>query len=216
MAQRFIGAYRLTTVRAKTVVAAGAWLMMFHAMHAHALQSCTGTYSAMLLHPLTEPTVVRLDLADSSGVPTGVSQAFTSGMQAAGVTVSGTPTARLTLSYQVVGQGGGDGGGGGLNTGGGPQTGWSSWSGGGAAALQGGQTLALPDIPNYDAFSPAQPVQSALLMLRAEARNLGADTPDWVAVLQCTMQGTDNQTLAYQLGHLIGDAIGKRRDNSPM
>ena len=173
-------------------------------------------YSAALLHPLTQPTVVALDLADSSVLTTSVGQAFANGMREAGVIMAGTPTVHLRLTYQVMGQNGGDGGGGGLNTGGGPQTGWSSWSGGDAAALQGGQTLALPDIPNYDAFSPAQPVQSALLILRAEARNKDADAPDWVASVQCTMQGTDNQTLAYQLGYAIGGAIGKERNKAPI
>jgi hypothetical protein len=200
----------------KATLIAGTGLMIIGVLHAHAMQSCTGIYSATLLQPLTEPTVVGLDLADSSVVPPNLGQAFTNGMQAAGVTVTGAPTVSLRLSYQVIGQGSGGGGGDGLNTGGGPQTGWSSWSGGDAAALQGGQTLALPDIPNYDAFSPAQPVQSALLMLRAEARNAGANAPDWVASLQCTMQGTDNQTLAYQLGYLIGGAIGKQRNKAPV
>jgi hypothetical protein len=82
--------------------------------------------------------------------------------------------------------------------------------------LQGGQTAALPDIPNFDAFSPKQPVQSALLVVQFEARNVGAAAPDWVASLQCTMQGTDNKTLAYQLGRLIGGAIGKQRSNAPV
>jgi hypothetical protein len=202
------GALATTAIMATVTIGAG---------QAYAMQSCTGTYSAALLHPLTQPTVVALDLADSSVLTTSVGQAFTNGMQAAGVAMSGTPTVRLRLTYQVMGQNGGGGnGGGGLNTGGGPQTGWSSWSGGDAAALQGGQTLALPDIPNYDAFSPAQPVQSALLILRAEARNKDADAPDWVASVQCTMQGTDNQTLAYQLGYAIGGAIGKERDKTPI
>jgi hypothetical protein len=138
-------------------------------------------------------------------------------MQEAGTTVTGTPTVKLRLSYQIIGQGGsGTGGGGGLNQGGGAQTGWTSWSAGDAAALQGGQTAALPDIPNFDMFSPKQPVQSALLVVRFEARNVGADAPDWVASLQCTMQGTDNKTLAYQLGRLIGGAIGKQRSNAPV
>ena len=59
-------------------------------------------------------------------------------------------------------------------------------------------------------------MQSALLILRAEARNAGASAPNWVASLQCTMQGTDNQTLAYQLGYLIGGAIGKQRTKAPV
>ena len=171
MAKSFRRARALLLAGARAPSITGTAFMMIGSLHAYAMQSCSGMYSATLLQPLTEPTVITLDLADSSVVPASLGQAFTSGMQAAGATVSGTPTVRLRLSYQVTGQGGGRGGGGGLNTGGGPQTGWSNWSGCDAAALQGGQTLALPDIPNYDVFSPA-------------------------ASLQCTMQGTDNTSLA--------------------
>jgi hypothetical protein len=45
---------------------------------------------------------------------------------------------------------------------------------------------------------------------------VGAATPAWIATLQCTLQPVDNQQLAYQLGYLIGGAIGKRVDNSPL
>jgi hypothetical protein len=182
---------------------------------ASALESCIGKYSAALLHPITVPAVVALDLQDSSDVNTALGKAFINGMHEAGQLVSGAPTVRLSLSYDVIGQGGGTGGGG-LNQGGGAATGWSNWSGGGAAALEGGQTLALPDFPRYGAFSPQQPVQSALLVLRVEARNTHDNALDWIASVQCTMQGTDNETLAYQIGYLIGGAIGKRRDNSPV
>jgi hypothetical protein len=181
-----------------------------------ALDSCIGKYSAALLHPVTVPAVVALDLHDSSDVNAALGQSFTNGMREAGRLVSGAPTVRLSLSYDVIGQGGGSAGGGGLNQGGGAATGWSNWSGGGAAALEGGQTLALPDFPRYGAFSPQQPVQSALLVLRVEARNTHDNALDWIASVQCTMQGTDNETLAYQIGYLIGGAIGKRRDNSPV
>ncbi len=199
------------------IFAAGFGFAVCVAGPAAAMDSCSGMYSATLLHPLTEPTIVALDLADSSDVSKHLAEAFTNGLQEAGTTVAGTPTVKLRLSYQIIGQGGsGFGGGGGLNQGGGAQTGWTSWSGGDAAALQGGQTAALPDIPNFDAFSPKQPVQSALLVVQFEARNVGADTPDWVASLQCTMQGTDNKTLAYQLGRLVGGAIGKQRSNAPV
>ena len=204
-------------ITATAALAAGFGLAVCIAGPASAMDSCSGMYSATLLHPLTEPTIVALDLADSSDVSKNLGEAFTNGMQEAGTTVTGTPTVKLRLSYQILGQGGsGNGGGGGLNQGGGGQTGWTSWSGGDAAALQGGQTAALPDIPNFDAFSPKQPVQSALLVVRFEARNVGADAPDWVASLQCTMQGTDNKTLAYQLGRLVGGAIGKQRSNAPV
>ena len=181
-----------------------------------AMESCTGKYSAALLHPLAEPAVVALDLQGSPDLNAPLARAFTNGIREAGLIVSSTPTVKLSLSYQVSGQGGGGGGDGGLNQGGGAQTGWSSWSGGAAASLEGGQTLALPDIPSYDAFSPQQPVQSALLMLRVEARNTQSNTLDWVASIQCTIQSTDNQTLAYQLGYLVGGAIGKRVDDAPV
>jgi hypothetical protein len=198
-------------------VAAGVVFVLLGAGQARALESCSGKYSAVLLHPLTEPTVVALDLHNGADVNAALAQAFTNGMREAGLVVSGTPTVKLSLSYQVIGQGAGGANGGGPNQGSGAQTGWTDWSGGGAAALEGGQTLAMPDIPSYDAFSPRQPVQSALLVLRVEARNTGGgSTVNWVASVQCTMKGTDNQTLAYQLGYLIGGAVGKRRDNDPV
>ncbi len=201
-------------IAARLALAAGVALAVCSG-NAYALDSCTGHYSATLLKPLAQPAIVAIDLADSSDVSARLGAAFTNGMQAAGVAVTGTPSVTLRLSYQVTGQGGGTGGGG-LNQGGGAATGWSSWSGGDAASLQGGQTLALPGFPNYDAFAPQQPVQSALLMLRVEARNLGTDAPNWVAMLQCTLAGTDNQALAYQLGYLIGGALGQQRDNAPV
>jgi hypothetical protein len=180
------------------------------------MDSCSGRYSAALITPLAQPTVVTLDIADSSDLSARLGQAFTSGMQQAGVATAGTPTVRLTLTYQIVGQGGSTGDGGGLSSGGGPQTGWSNWSSDDEAALQGGMALALPDIPKFDTFAPQQPAQSALLMLRAEARNVGAAAPNWVATVQCTLQGSDNNLLAYQLGYLLGGAIGKRLRSAPI
>ena len=114
---------------------------------AYGLDSCAGRYSSALLKPLAQPAIVALDLADSSDVPSRLAASFTSGLQQAGLAVAGTPTIRLRLSYQVTGQGGGDSATGGLNQGGGAVTGWSTWSGGSAAALQGGQSLALPISP---------------------------------------------------------------------
>jgi hypothetical protein len=203
-------------IEGTAVTALGAAFVAIGVGQASAMDSCTGKYSAALFHPLAEPTVVALDLHDSSDVNAALGKAFINGMREAGRLVSGPPTVKLSLSYQVLGQGGGDTGGAGLNQGGGGQSGWSNWSGGGAAALQGGQTLALPDFPRNDVFSPQQPVQSALLVLRVEARNTRDNTLDWVASLQCTMQGSDNQTLAYQLGYLIGGVLGERRDESPV
>jgi hypothetical protein len=55
-------------------------------------------------------------------------------------------------------------------------------------------------------------MQSALLVFQVEARDARDNALDWVASVQCT----DNRALAYQLGYLIGGAIGKRRDNAPV
>ena len=152
----------LRFLKVSSVVATGVLCVAVGVGQARAMDSCAGKYSAALLSPLTDPTVVALDLRASFDINAPLAQAFTNGMREAGLAVSGTPTVKLTLSYQVIGQGGGSGtGDGGLNQGGGGQTGWTSWTGGAAGALQGGQTLALPDIPSYDAFSPQQPVQSA-------------------------------------------------------
>jgi hypothetical protein len=180
------------------------------------MDSCSGQYSAALLHPLPVPMVVALQLSDPSDRNVSLANAFTKGMREAGLVVSGSPTVKLSLSAQVLGQGGVSASGGGLNPGGGAQSGASSWWGGDVASLQGGQTSALPDFPASSMFAPQQPVQSALLVLRVEARNTQDNTLGWVAVVQCTMLGTDDQTRAYELGHLIGGSIGKRVNATPL
>ena len=183
---------------------------------ARAMDTCSGNYSATLLHPLALPTIVGLDLSDNSATTIRLGQAFTGGMKDAGVAVTGTPTVTLRVTYDVAGQGGSTPGGGAMTQAGNPQSGWSSWSGGQTAGLQGGITLAMPDIPNYTMFRPQQPPQSALLMLRAVATNAGTQAPVWIAVLQCTVKTTDNDALARELGYLLGGAIGHRKSNIAM
>jgi len=183
---------------------------------AHAMDACAGSYAATLLRPLASPLVVGLDLTDNADITMRLGQAFTNGLQDAGVSVGGAPDVLLRLSYQVVGQGSSTPGGPVQVPYNDPNTGWSSWSGGQAAALQGGVSLALPDIPNTDMFNPQQSAQSGLLMLRVEARNQGIGTPAWIATLQCTLQTTDSVALARQLGVLIGGAIGKQVSKAPV
>jgi hypothetical protein len=183
---------------------------------AHAMGTCSGNYSATLLHPLALPTVVNLDLSDNSTTTMQLGQAFTGGMKDAGVAVTGTPTVKLRVTYDVAGQGGSTPGNATMPQTSNRQTGWSSWSGGQMAALQGGITLAMPDIPNYSMFKPQQRAQSALLMLRAVATNVGTDQPVWIGVLQCTVKTTDNLALARELGYLLGGALGHRKSNIAM
>jgi len=181
-----------------------------------AMESCVGHYSAALLNALPVPTVVALDIPDSTPTNPNLVRAFTRGMSEAGQGTGVPPTAKLTLSYQVTGQGGGSSNNGGGSVPGGAAGGWSNWSGSNAPWLQGGETAALPGIPSYDMFAPKPAAQSALLFLRAQLQPVGATTPAWIATLQCTLQAVDNQQLAYQLGYLIGGAIGKQVDNGPL
>jgi hypothetical protein len=128
----------------------------------NAMDSCVGHYSAALLSALPVPTVVAVDVPDSTPTNPNLVQAFTRGMTEAGQNTSSTPTAKLALTYQVTGQGGG-GGNDGSDQPGGTAGGWSNMPG-----LQGGETAELPGIPSYDMFAPKQAVQSALLFMRAQ------------------------------------------------
>jgi hypothetical protein len=181
---------------------------------ARALDSCNGQYSAAALRPLPVPTVVKLDLRDSSPVNVNLAKAFTTGMQQAGLLVDGPPTVKLSITFSILGQGGSSGPGpvqpGGTGTDGG------FGSGTNAPWLSGGITTELPDMPRYDMFTPQQPAQSALLMLRVEANDPSSGTTDWIGSIQCTLLGNDNQTLAYQLGYRIGGTLGKRVDQGPL
>jgi hypothetical protein len=181
-----------------------------------AMNACTGQYSAAALSPLPTPTVISLDLSGSTITPPDLAQAFTRGMQDAGQKVGSPSNAVLTLSWNVMGQGGGTGNGAGTPFAGGNATDWSNWSGSNAVWLQGGETAALPGIPSYTAFSPRPAAQSALLVMRAQVRPSGAGVAAWIATLQCTMQPVQNSELAYQLGRLVGSAIGREIKQTPM
>ena len=181
---------------------------------ARALESCNGQYSAAALQPLPVPTVVKLDLRDSSPVNINLAKAFTTGMQQAGLHVDGPPTVKLSLTFSIIGQGGSTGPG--AVPPGGASADGNYASGTNAPWLNGGYTAQLPDLPRYDLFTPQQPAQSALLILRVEANDSSTGTTDWIGSIQCTLAGNDNQTLAYQLGQRIGGTLGKRVDNGPL
>jgi hypothetical protein len=179
-----------------------------------ALDSCSGQYSAAALHPLPVPTVVKLNLRDSSPVNVGLAKAFTTGMQQAGLQVDGPPTVQLSITFNIVGQGGSSGPGPAQPGAMGPNGGFGA--GGNAPWLQGGWTAQLPDMPRYDMFTPQQPAQSGLLMMRVEANDPASGSTDWVGSIQCTLLGNDNQTLAFQLGYRIGGTLGKAVDQTPL
>jgi len=188
---------------------AGAGFVAFWAMlvagTAMAMDSCSGEFSSAALQPLPQPAVIALDLSDSTPTNSTLGAAFTRGMADAGAQVPGSQpaTVQLRLTYSIIGQGGSNPG----------QDDGSSrlWSGNSETFMQGGINPQNPDIPTYDSFHPAQPTQSGMLILRAEARNAANGAIDWIGSVQCTLQGSDDQALAYQLGRLIGGSIGQRR-----
>jgi hypothetical protein len=187
---------------------------------AAAMTACTGQYSAAALSPLPKPTVISIDVSGSTGTSPDLVRAFTRGMQDAGQPVGAPSNALLTLSWSVIGQGGSNrnGGNNGIGTpyAGGNAADWSNWSGSNTPWLQGDETAALPGIPSYTMFSPRRSAQSASLVMRAQVRPSGAGVAAWIATLQCTMQPVENSELAYQLGHLLGAAMGREIHQSPM
>jgi hypothetical protein len=188
---------------------------------AAAQSPCSGEFSSSALQPLPSPAVVALDLPDSTPASSALAGAFTSGMSNAGAAVQGAATVKLRLSWRIIGQGGATGQGGGGN----PQvamqpgsadTGASLWSGNSQTFLEGGIDRAMPGMPQYDVLSPARAVHAGLLTRRAAARDAAGDTIYWIGSVQCTLQGSDNQQLAYQLGQVIGGALGQRRSRVSM
>jgi hypothetical protein len=184
-------------------------------MPAAAMESCIGQYSAAALSALPTPMIVWLDLSGSTITSPNLAQAFTRGLQEAGQQMQGPPNAILTLSWSITGQGGAANDGGGTFTAA-NAAGQGNWPGSNAPWLQGGETAAMPGIPSYTMFSPKPAVQSALLFLRAQLRPTGASVAAWIATVQCTIQPVDNAQLAYRLGNLIGGAMGKEVNSSPM
>ena len=165
--------------------------------------SCAGTYYASSLAPLPAPLVVGLQVLDDSSRNLALAARFKNGLSSAGVATAGTATARMHVSVSLFG--GGSGGGGG-DAGGGNRS--DNDADGGFAWDNGGINQQLPD-ETRPTFLNNAPKEPQSLYLRAELRRPGADRVAWVAVLQCTVQTDDREQLAYDLGALLGPAVGK-------
>jgi hypothetical protein len=201
---------------------AGIGLLVGLAGAAHAMDACHGEFSASPLKPLPAPAVIGIDRHDNSDETTTLAAAFTRGMSSAGAQVAGAQaaTVQLSLSWQVLNQGGGNGGQGAGNNPlvpmqpGPPGTGGQVWSGNSQTFLQGGIDRTLPSMPDSTVFSGGPPVQPGLLIVRAEARDPTGNTIYWIGSVQCALTGGENEALLYQLGQLIGGAIGQRREHT--
>ncbi len=200
------------------VVALGCAL---HASSGQAMSACGGEYSTAVFQPVPVPTIVRLDLRDSSSVSTALANAFTTGMSAAGLKIGSPTTVKLTVTYNVLGQGGAPSAASSapipIGT---TDTSWGAQWGNSQTWLDGGWTTSLPDLPRYDIFNPQPQLQpqgqSALLVVRVVANNTETGALIWIASVQCRAQGSDNRLLAFQLGRLVGGSFGKRVSRGPM
>lgn len=56
---------------------------------------------------------------------------------------------------------------------------------------------------------PAHPHSPATLALRAEVTRRGGTQVDWILSLQCQMTEQEPMELAYEVGRLIGGALGR-------
>ncbi len=167
---------------------------------AWAMGSCSGSYSASLLRPLPAPLVVGVVVLDNSPRNLQLASRFNAGLQQAGIAISGTPTAQMTLTVTL-----------------------NSGLGGSDAALVPQQDYSFSWRNGYDLQRPGQTQfggnrqapQATTVQLRADLRPSLSEPVAWVATLQCTMQGSDEDQLAFDIGSLLGGGIGKRVDQAP-
>ena len=164
-----------------------------------AMDSCSGTYSATLMKPLPNPLVVALLVRDDSPRNLALAAKFKAGMESAGLTVSGTPTAQLSLTATLQG--------GSYDAAPVPSADDAfSWMGGGIQ-------LQSPEETRFGRPSPNTPPRT--LQLRVDVQPQSGGPVAWLATLRCTMQSNDEQQLAYDIGAVIGRAMGQRADQIP-
>lgn len=171
---------------------------MAAASPAWALNSCTGTWSATPLRPAPDPLVVHLAVADDSPRNLDLAAQFNAGLRRSGVAIDGAPTAQLQLRVTMSG---------GLSEDDpvAPAGHSFSWMGGGVQ----------PQYPDETRIGRSrQDAPPVTVRLRAELRPSPAAPVAWVATLQCARQGDDDRQLAYDIGRLIGGAIGQRVDQA--
>lgn len=166
-----------------------------------AMDSCSGSYAATLLHPLPAPLVVGLVLSDDSPRNVDLAARFKAGLRRAGIAVTGTANVQLTLRVTMTGRDGLDDAAPAP-----PSDPGFSWGNGGTD----------PQLPGESQFGRSRPAPGPVTVrLRAEIRRSPADPVAWVATLQCARNGSDDRQLAYDIGTVLGGAIGRRVGRKP-
>ncbi|CAH2602933.1 conserved protein of unknown function [Rhodovastum atsumiense] len=175
------------------VLVLGSWL----AQPAWALQSCTGSYSATLLRPLPRPLVVGLLVRDDSPRNRDLAERFRAGLRHAGVAVAGRPSAQLSIIATFTGAAA-------------PAAAPTVEASPGFSWMGGGIDRQAPEKGRLGGEPRA--TGPVTLMLRADVRPDPAQPVAWTASLQCTRRDRDDRRLAYEIGTVIGRAIGRRAE----
>lgn len=159
-----------------------------------ALESCSGSYSATLLHPLPARLVVGLVISDDSPRNLELAARFKDGLQRAGIAVGGAANVQMRVIASVSGRDD--------DLGAAPRSDSASswWNGGADQQLPGESRFG----GNRQSSGPVT------LRLRVEIRRSATDPVAWAATLRCTMRGDDERQLAYDIGTVIGGAVGRR------
>jgi hypothetical protein len=167
---------------------------------ASAAPSCQGTYAATSLQPLPERAVVDLDIRDRSQRNLMLADRFLRGVREVGIAVGQDANVLLHVTTSRLGE----------TSSGAARGAERTYSELGGLA-GGGMRPMLPPMPatGVTASRPA-PAAQPLLALRVDA-TVGKDTrPAWVASVQCQMTGSDDGSVAQELGRVVGGALGKR------
>jgi hypothetical protein len=149
---------------------------------------------------LPKQVVIDLDIRDRSERNLMLADRFLRGAREAGIAVGKDANVLLHVSTSRLGEASSGAARGGEQTY--PEL-------GGIAG--GGMRPALPPMPATGMrASRSAPSAKPLLVLRVDA-TVGKDTRiAWVASVQCQMTGSDESSVAQELGRVIGGALGKR------
>ena len=162
-----------------------------------AAQQCSGSYAATALHPLPQPAVFALDIRDPSPENQRLAQRFMQGVKGTGAKVDGTPTAMISIYYSVLGLGSDS-----LSGSEGPS--YSDFGG-----FAGGLNRSAPTETRMRMRQPSHPHGPVTLSLRAELARPGTTQVIWVMSLQCQMTEQEPTQLAFEIGRIVGGALGQ-------
>ncbi len=162
-------------------------------------QGCTGSYAATALHPIPQPLVARLDVRDPSPENQVLAQRFLQGARDAGAKVDGPPTALISINYSVLGPERG------------PYARGVEHSYDQFGGFADSVSRSAPEFTGRLLRQQGQPPapQPVMLTLRAELTRPDAAQVIWVLSLQCQVHTAEPPVLAYEIGQLVGHALGK-------